>query len=55
MNTREITPLEKAPYLERAHSKNHVFVVTLRAAQADFIAVDSKGEVFDQFSIPAKR
>ena len=55
VNTREITPLEKAPYLERAHSKNHVFVVTLRAAQADFIAVDSKGEVFDQFSIPAKR
>lgn len=55
VNTRETTPLDKAPYLERAHSKNHVFVVTLGTDQADFIAVDQKGEEFDKFSIAAKR
>jgi hypothetical protein len=55
VGTRETTPLEKAPYLERAHSKNHVFVVTLTSGKADFIAVDSKGEEFDKFTIPAKR
>jgi hypothetical protein len=55
VNTRETTALDKAPYLERAHSKNHVFVVTLHPGRADFTAVDPKGEVFDRFSIEARR
>ena len=55
VNVRETTALDKAPYLERAHSKNHVFVVTLHPDRADFVAVDNKGQQFDQFSISAKR
>jgi hypothetical protein len=54
VGVRETTPLEKAPYLERAHSKNHVFVVTLHPGRADFQAIDPKGEVFDTFTIEAK-
>ena len=45
VNTRETTPLEKAPYLERAHSKNHVFVVTLHPGRAEF-AVHHGGVCF---------
>jgi acid phosphatase type 7 len=52
--TRETTPLDKAPYLERAMSKNHVFVVTLHPDRADFTAVDQEGKEFDRFTIPAK-
>lgn len=55
VNTRETTALEKAPYLERAHSKNHVFVVTLHPGRADITAVDPKGEEFDRFTIEARR
>jgi acid phosphatase type 7 len=54
VNTRTTTPLEKAPYLERAHSKNHVFVVTLHPDRAEFTAVDPKGEAFDRFTIPVR-
>jgi len=54
VNTRDTTPLEKAPYLERAHSKNHVFVATLHADRAEFFAVDQHGKEFDRFSIPVK-
>ena len=54
VNTRETTPLDKAPYLERAHSKNHVFVVTLHPDRAEFTAVDPNGEEFDRFTVPAK-
>ena len=54
VNTRVTTPLDKAPYLERAHSKNHVFVVTLHPDRAEFQAVDPKGEAFDTFTIEAK-
>jgi acid phosphatase type 7 len=55
VNVRTTTPLEKAPYLQRAESKNHVFVVTLHSGRADFIAVDPNGEEFDRFSIEASR
>ncbi len=55
VTTRVTHPLEQAPYLERAHSKNHVFVVTLQPGKADFIAVDAAGAEFDRFSIPARR
>ncbi len=55
VNTRTTTPLEKAPYLERTHSKNHVFVATLTLGRADFVAVDPKGDEFDAFSIPATK
>ena len=55
VNTRETTPLDKAPYLERAHSKNHVFVATLHADRAEFRSIDAKGEEFDRFTIPAKK
>ena len=51
VNTRPTTTLDKAPYLERAHSKNHVFVVTLHPDRAEFTAVDEKGAEFDRFSI----
>lgn len=54
VNPRTLTPLDKAPYLERAHSKNHVFVVTLHPERAEFTAVDPNGEEFDRFTIPAK-
>ncbi len=54
VNTRTTTELEKKPYLERALSKNHVFVVTLHPERAEFQAIDPKGEVFDQFTIAAK-
>jgi acid phosphatase type 7 len=54
VNTRNTTPLDKAPYLERAHSKNHVFVVTLHSDRAEFRAVDPKGEEFDRFTIQAR-
>ena len=54
VNTRPTTGTEKAPYLERAHSKNHVFVATLHPDRAEFIAVDDKGAEFDRFSIPAR-
>lgn len=54
VNTRTLTPLEKAPYLERSHSRNHVFVVTLHPDRAEFTAVDPNGEEFDRFTIPAK-
>ena len=54
VNTRVTTELEKAPYLERAHSKNHVFVVTLHPDRAEFKAVDPQGETFDNFTIAAK-
>lgn len=55
VNTRTTTALDQAPYLERAHSKNHVFVVTLTAARADVVAIDPAGAEFDRFSIPAAR
>lgn len=55
VNTREVASKEKAPYLERAHSKNHVFVVTLHPDRAEFKAVDPAGAVFDEFSIAAKK
>lgn len=55
VSTRTVSPSGKAPYLERAQGRNHVFVVTLTAEKADFVAVDPKGEEFDKFSIPAKR
>lgn len=54
VTARETTPLDKAPYLERAMGKNHVFVVTLHPDRADFRAVDPEGKEFDRFSIPAK-
>lgn len=55
VNTRATTALEKAPYLERAHSKNHVFVVTLHPDRAEFRAVDQAGQEFDNFTIPTRR
>jgi hypothetical protein len=55
VNTRVLRPLETSPYIERAHSKNHVFVATLQRGRADFIAVDPQGEIFDRFSIDARR
>lgn len=55
VNTRTTTELAKAPYLERTHSKNHVFVVTLHAGRADFVAVDQAGAEFDRFTIDARR
>jgi hypothetical protein len=55
VNTRTTTPLEKAPYLERTHSKNHVFVVTLHPERAEFRAVDPAGAEFDRFTIEARR
>jgi hypothetical protein len=54
VTTRTFSPPDQAPYLARAQSRNHVFVVTLQADRADFVAVDQKGEEFDKFSIPAK-
>lgn len=54
VTTRVVSGVDKAPYLARAWSRNHVFVVTLRADRADFSAVDPKGEEFDTFSIAAK-
>jgi hypothetical protein len=54
VTTRETTPLEKAPYLARAQSINHVFAVTLHRDRADFVAVDPKGVEFDKFSIPVR-
>jgi hypothetical protein len=55
VNTRDVTPPEKAPYLERSHSRNHVFVVTLHPGRADIRAVDPKGEEFDRFSIETRK
>jgi hypothetical protein len=55
VNTREVRPLDQSPYLERALSRNHVFVVTLHPDRAEFTAVDSKGEEFDRFSINVHR
>ena len=55
VNTRQTTALDKAPYLERAQSRNHVFAVTLHPDRAEFRAVDDKGQDFDQFTIPAKK
>lgn len=54
VNTRTLTPLEKAPYLSHSHSKNHVFAVTLNADRADFRAIDPAGEEFDAFTIAAR-
>lgn len=54
VNTRP-TALEKTPYLERVHSRNHVFVVTLHPDRAEFSAVDPKGEEFDRFTIETRR
>lgn len=51
---RAITPPEKAPYLERAHSKNHVFSVALHPDRAEFTAVDPDGKEFDRFTIPVR-
>jgi len=53
--TRAITPSDKAPYLERAHPKNHVIVVTLHPDRADISAIDPQGEVFDRFSIAVRK
>ncbi len=55
VNTRVLRPLETSPYIERAHSKNHVFVATFQRGRADFLAVDPQGEIFDRFSIDARR
>ena len=55
VNTRTTTPLDKAPYLERADSRNHVFVVTLHPNRAEFRATDPQGEAFHQFTIPTRR
>jgi acid phosphatase type 7 len=54
VNTRTTTALDKAPYLERAHAKNHVFVVTLHPDRAEFTAIDPQGQEFDRFTIAAK-
>lgn len=51
---RVTTPLEKAPYLERAMSKNHVFVVTLHPERAEIAAIDPTGAEFDTFEIRAR-
>jgi len=53
--TRAITPSDKAPYLERAHPKNHVIVVALHPDRADISAIDPQGEVFDRFSIAVRK
>lgn len=53
VSTRGTHPLEQAPYLERAFSKNHVFVVTLHPDRAEFSAVEPDGVEFDRFAIPA--
>jgi hypothetical protein len=53
--TRDIQPPAKAPYLERAYSRNHVFVVTLHPDRADFVSVDPAGAEFDRFSIDSRR
>ena len=55
VNTRVVLTPEKAPFIERSQPRNHVFAVTLHPDRADFRAVDPNGEVFDRFSIPAKR
>jgi len=55
VNTRDVKPAAEVPYLERTHSRNHVFVVTLHPGRADFIAVDPNGEEFDRFSIATRR
>jgi hypothetical protein len=55
VNAREVRPLAESPYLERALSRNHVFVVTLHRDRADFVAIDPQGVEFDKFSIKSKR
>jgi acid phosphatase type 7 len=55
VNTREVSSKEKAPYLDRAHSRNHVYVVTLHPGRAEITAIDPKGEEFDRLTIQAKR
>ena len=54
VSTRETTPPAQAPYLERAYSRNHVFIATLERERAHLRAIDPKGEVFDEFSIPVR-
>jgi len=54
VTARETHPLEKTPYLERAMTRNHVFVVTLHPDRAEFVAIDPAGTEFDRFAIPAK-
>ena len=54
VGTRETTPLEKTPYLARAQSRNHLFVVTLQAESAEFVAVDPTGQEFDRFIIETR-
>ncbi|MBL9188650.1 MAG: metallophosphoesterase family protein [Opitutaceae bacterium] len=54
VTTRDFHAPDKAPYLERVQKRNHVFVVTLQADRADFVAVDPAGEEFDRFTIPVR-
>lgn len=53
--TRVVLDSEKAPFVDRSFSRNHVFEVTLHPGRADFRAVDPNGEIFDQFTINASR
>jgi hypothetical protein len=55
VETRVVLPGEKATFVERSHSRNHVFEVTLRSDRAEFRAVDPNGEEFDRFAIEATR
>lgn len=52
---RETHELEKASFLDFAEGRNHVFVVTLTPARAEFVAVDPEGVEFDKFTIDPKR
>jgi acid phosphatase type 7 len=52
VNLRE---LREQPYIARAEREHHGIHVTLHADRLDLEAVNSAGEVFDQFTIPARR
>jgi acid phosphatase type 7 len=53
VNTRVVLERDKAKFVDRSFSRNHVFEVTLHPGRADFRAVDPNGEIFDTFTINA--